>query len=86
MKVYISCDLEGISGVVNSEQTHMGNKEYERARKLMTEEVNAAIEGALDGGATEIVVNDAHGEGLNILIEGLNPRHNSYAPHGLEMT
>lgn len=74
MKVYISCDLEGISGVVNSEQTHMGNKEYERARKLMTEEVNAAIKGALDGGATEIVVNDAHGEGRNILIEGLNPQ------------
>jgi len=74
MKVYISCDMEGISGVVSSEQTHMGNKEYERARKLMTEEVNAAIEGALIGGATEIVVNDAHGEGRNILIEGLNPQ------------
>lgn len=74
MKVYISCDMEGISGVVSSEQTRMGNKEYERARKLMTEEVNAAIEGALEGGATEIVVNDAHGEGRNILIEGLNPQ------------
>lgn len=74
MKVYISCDMEGISGIVSSEQTHKGNKEYERARKLMTEEVNAAIEGALVGGATEIVVNDAHGEGRNILIEELNPQ------------
>ncbi len=74
MKVYISCDMEGISGVVNDEQTRMGNKEYERARKFMTEEVNAAIEGALVGGATEIVVNDAHGEGRSILIEGLNPK------------
>lgn len=74
MKVYISCDMEGISGVVSSEQTHMGNKEYERARKFMTEEANAAIEGALIGGAREIVVNDAHGEGRNILIEGLNPQ------------
>ncbi|MFQ5886494.1 MAG: M55 family metallopeptidase [Anaerolineae bacterium] len=74
MKVYISCDMEGISGVVSSEQTHSGDKEYERARKLMTEEANAAIEGALVGGASEIVVNDAHGEGRNILIEGLNPQ------------
>lgn len=74
MKVYISCDMEGITGVVSSEQTHMGNKEYERARKLMTEEVNAAIEGALLGGAQEVVVNDAHAEGRNILIEGLNPQ------------
>jgi len=74
MKVYISCDMEGISGVVSSEQTHMGNKEYERARKLMTEEVNAAIEGVLLGGAKEVVVNDAHGQGRNILIEELNPQ------------
>ncbi|MGB5933334.1 MAG: M55 family metallopeptidase [Anaerolineae bacterium] len=74
MKVYISCDIEGISGVVSSEQTHMGNKEYERARKLMTEEANAATEGALVGGATEIVVNDAHGKGRNILVERLNPQ------------
>ena len=61
MKAYISCDVEGISGVVSSEETPRGNKEYERARKLMTEEVNAAIEGALVGGAREIVVNDAGG-------------------------
>lgn len=74
MKVHISCDMEGISGVVSSEQTQMGNKEYDRARRLMTEEVNAAIEGALLGGAEEVVVNDAHAEGRNILIEELNPQ------------
>ncbi len=88
MKVYISCDMEGISGVVSGEQTHMGNKEYERACKLMTEEANAAIEGALVGGATEVVVNDVQGEGRNILIEGLNPRPDSYrvAPRPWGMT
>jgi len=73
MKVYISCDMEGISGVVAGRQTEMSNEEYKRAQKLMTREVNAAIEGALAGGATEILVNDSHGSMRNILIEELNP-------------
>jgi len=73
MKVYISCDMEGISGVVAGAQTKRGEEEYKRFQKLMTAEVNAAIEGALAGGATEVVVNDAHGGMRNILIEELNP-------------
>ena len=72
MKVYISCDMEGISGVVAGKQTDNG-EEYKRAQKLMTGEVNAAIEGALAGGASEILVNDSHGSMRNILIEELNP-------------
>lgn len=74
MKVYISCDMEGISGVVASNQTQMDGEEYKRAQKLMTGELNAAIEGALAGGATEILVNDSHGSMRNILIEELNPK------------
>jgi len=74
MKVYISCDMEGISGIVASKQTQMDGEEYKRAQKLMTGEVNAAIEGALAGGATQVVVNDSHGSMRNILIEELNPR------------
>lgn len=75
MKLYISADMEGVSGVVNSAQTSIKQeaKEYERARAWMTGEVNAAIEGALTAGATEIVVNDAHGSMRNILLEELNP-------------
>jgi len=73
MKVFISADMEGISGVVDASQTRMEEKEYERARKLMTGEVNAAIAGALAGGATGVVVNDSHGSMRNILIEDLNP-------------
>lgn len=73
MKVYISCDMEGISGVVASKQTQMDGEEYKRAQKLMTGEVNAAIEGALAGGASEVLVNDSHGSMRNILIEELNP-------------
>ncbi len=73
MKVYISCDMEGISGVVAGKQTGANGKEYQRAQKLMTGEVNAAIEGALAGGASEVLVNDSHGSMRNILIEELNP-------------
>jgi len=87
MKVYISADLEGISGVVHDQQGEMGNPEYERARKLMTAEVNAAIEGALAQGATAILVNDSHGSMRNLLIEELNPAAEliSGAPKPLSM-
>ncbi len=73
MKVYISCDMEGISGVVAGKQTDANGEEYKRAQKLMTSEVNAAIEGALAGGASEVLVNDSHASMRNILIEELNP-------------
>jgi D-amino peptidase len=73
MKVYISCDMEGISGVVAGKQTEMDGEEYKRAQKLMTSEVNAAIEGALASGASEVLVNDSHGSMRNVLIEELNP-------------
>ena len=73
LKLYISCDMEGISGVVAGKQTEGSGEEYKRAQKLMTGELNAAIEGALAGGATEVLVNDSHGYMRNILIEELNP-------------
>lgn len=72
MKVFISADLEGIAGVVHEEHVAREGKEHERARKFMTQEVNAAIEGALKAGATEIVVNDSHGTMRNIIPEELN--------------
>jgi len=73
MNVLISVDMEGISGVVTGDHTSSSHKEYERFRKLMTAEANAAIEGALAGGADQIVVNDSHSGMANILIEELNP-------------
>ncbi len=87
MKVYISCDMEGISGVVNPNQVGENREEYSRFRKLMTMEVNAAIEGALEGGATEILVNDAHGSMDNLLVEEIHPRARlvSGYPKPLEM-
>lgn len=73
MKIFISADIEGISGVATNQQLKT-NSEYQRFRKLMTTEVNAAIEGAFNGGATEVVVADGHGNMSNILIEDLDSR------------
>jgi D-amino peptidase len=74
MKIYISADIEGVAGVVSPQQGQPGNTEYERARRLMTEEVSAAIDGAFAGGATEVLVNDSHGPMTNIIPELLDPR------------
>lgn len=73
MKVFISADMEGISGVVHSEHTARDGREHDYARLLMTEEVNAAIRGALAAGAAEVLVNDSHGTMRNILIDKLHP-------------
>ncbi len=73
MHVLISADMEGIAGVVAGNHTSSNHREFERFRRLMTAETNAAIEGALAGGATKVVVNDSHGWMTNILIEDLNP-------------
>jgi D-amino peptidase len=69
LKVYISVDMEGIAGVVTADQLLPGGFEYERFRGFMTAECLAAIQGARDAGATQIVVSDSHGNGENLLIE-----------------
>jgi D-amino peptidase len=74
LRVFISVDMEGISGVVHSDQTSPGTPEYGAARKWMAQDVNAAVEGALEAGATEIIVNDSHGSMRNIDPDDLHPR------------
>ena len=71
LKIYISADMEGITGVVTGEQLGPTGFEYARFREFMTQEVNAAIEAARAAGATDIVVSDSHGNGQNLLIEKL---------------
>jgi D-amino peptidase len=71
LKVFISSDMEGVAGVVTSDQLGPAGFEYERFRGFMTAEVLAAIQGAREAGATAIVVADAHGNGENLLIERL---------------
>lgn len=74
MNVFISADIEGISGVVHREHTARDGREHDRARTWMTNEVNAAIEGAFDAGAKEVVVNDSHGTMRNLIPEQLNKK------------
>jgi D-amino peptidase len=73
VKIFISADIEGVTGVATGVQLRK-NDEYNRFRKLMTLDVNAAIEGAFKAGATEVVVADGHGNMSNIYIEELDAR------------
>jgi D-amino peptidase len=63
VRVHIISDIEGVSGIVKWQQTAGGETMYEEARRLYTEEINAAVRGAKAAGATEIVVMDHHGAG-----------------------
>jgi len=72
LKVFISVDMEGVCGVINWEDVSRTGKDYEYFRRQMTLETNAAIEGALEAGATEILVRDSHGSARNILPELLH--------------
>jgi len=73
-KILIAVDIEGVAGVWRPEQTQAGQSDYERARVWMTHEASAAVRGAFDGGAGEVLVNDSHGHFGNLLIDALDPR------------
>ena len=74
MRVYITVDIEGVAGVVDfSQGDPTGGMDYALGGKLMTLEANAAVEGAFEGGATEVVVNDGHGNARNIMPELMHP-------------
>jgi D-amino peptidase len=67
MKIYITADIEGVTGSTYWDETDQKNPYYAEAREQMTAEVVAACEGALHAGATEIWIKDAHGWGRNLL-------------------
>ncbi len=73
MRVYISVDVEGVAGIVDWDQVMGDNAAYHAMCHLTTLETNEAIEGALAGGATAIIVNDSHGRMRNLLPELLHP-------------
>jgi len=87
LKILIAADMEGISGVTTWDQVTAGKPDYERFRRIMTGDVNAAIRGAFEGGAKEVFVTDGHASGSNILVEELDPRAslNSGSPSPLSM-
>jgi D-amino peptidase len=79
--------MEGISGVSGDDQVNGGSAEYNRSRKLMAEDLNATVRGALDAGATDILVNDSHGGQRNLLPEDVHPSarliSHSFKRHGM---
>lgn len=73
MRVYISVDMEGVAGISHPGPTDPKDVRYPTSVALMIGETNAAIEGALDGGATDILVNDSHWNMTNLLPMELHP-------------
>src|SRR5215475_8915737 len=73
MRVHVISDMEGVAGIVKWQQVAGGEKLYEEGRVLYTEEINAAVRGAKDAGATEIVVMDNHGAGGEYSFNSLVP-------------
>jgi D-amino peptidase len=73
-RVYISVDMEGVAGISHANPTRRGDYGYAQAVELMVGEANAAIEGAFDGGATDVTVNDSHGGMYNLDPEALDRR------------
>jgi D-amino peptidase len=73
VRVYISADMEGITGLVDAADVQPGGSDYERGRVMMTEDVNAAVRGAVAAGAAAVVVNDAHGPMRNLIPDQLHP-------------
>lgn len=74
MRILISVDIEGVAGVSRPDQTLSSGADYGTARGLMTEEANAAVRGAFEAGATEVLVADAHGSFGNLLPDRIDPR------------
>ena len=74
MKVLISADMEGATGVTWSADVEPGTEQWQRCRSMFTSDVNGAVAGLFDGGATEVVVNEAHATMRNLLLEELDER------------
>jgi D-amino peptidase len=73
-RVFVSIDMEGVAGVAHLQQVWRGSDDYPACRMLMTREANAAVAGAFEGGATQVLVNDSHGDMYNLLPEEMDPR------------
>ncbi len=71
MKFYISADIEGVTGITSWNETEKSHPDYGYFQEQMTAEVNAACLGALEAGATEILIKDAHDSGRNLLLAKL---------------
>jgi len=73
MKLYLSVDMEGITGLADETHIDADKHNYERSRRIMTDEANYVITAAFEAGIEEVVVNDSHAQMNNLLIERLHP-------------
>lgn len=73
-KILISADMEGATGVTWPADVEPGTEQWQRCRRMFTSDVNAAVAGLLEGGASEVLINEAHATMRNILLEELHPR------------
>jgi len=74
MKILISADMEGATGVTWPADVEPGTEQWQRCRVMFTSDVNAAVAGLFDGGATEVLINEAHASMRNLLLESLDER------------
>jgi D-amino peptidase len=74
MKILISADMEGATGVTWPADVEPGTEQWQRFRAMFTSDVNAAVAGFFDGGATEVLINEAHASMRNLLLESLDER------------
>ena len=74
MKIYMPVDMEGICGIACREQTSRTGRLYQEGRALMAGDINAAAQGAFDGGADEVIAVDTHADSFNFLIDQIDPR------------
>jgi D-amino peptidase len=74
MKILISADMEGATGVTWPADVQPGTEQWQRCRAMFTSDVNAAVAGFFDGGATEVLINEAHASMRNLLLESLDER------------
>lgn len=72
MKVHFTVDMEGMAGLAHEDQAEAKGVDFARMRQLLTNEVQAAVDGAKAGGAKEIVICDAHDTGRNLILEELD--------------
>jgi D-amino peptidase len=74
VRVFVSADMEGVAGIARDEQTDPSSPLHQAGRRLLTQEVNAAVDGAVRAGVQEIVVSDGHWTCVNLDPEELHPR------------
>lgn len=73
MKIFVSVDMEGITGLPDESYVDSHRHNYERARRIMTQEANAIAAAAFENGAQEVLINDSHSKMNNLMIEELHP-------------